>query len=66
MIKQNIKPLPVSVVDVLPKRCDSEGVLNPLNDLPAVSPGRMHAFHFVSAYRQEIPLIADHTAGMSS
>lgn len=66
MTKQKVKPPPVSVVDVLPKRRDSKRVLNPLSNLSAVTPGRMHAFHFMSAYRQEIPHIADHRADIIS
>lgn len=53
MIIQKVKPPPVSVVDVLPKRRDSKRVLNPLHNLSAVSPVRMRALHFMCACRRE-------------
>lgn len=65
-IKQKAKPPPVSVVDVLAERRDSERVLNPLSNLSAVTPRRLHAFHHVSACRREIPLSADHVPDNTS
>lgn len=64
--KTNVKPLPVSVVDVLSKRCHSKRVLNPLHNLSAVTPGRMHALQFMCACRQEITLIANQKADINS
>lgn len=46
---REVKPPPVSVVDVLPERRNSKGVLNPFHNLPAVTTTRMHALHFMCA-----------------
>lgn len=64
MIIEKVKPPPVSVVDVLPERCDSKGVLKALHNLSAVTVARMCALHFMCAYRREI--IADHKADIIS
>lgn len=54
MTIEKVKPLPVSVVDVPPKRRDSKRVLKPLHDRPAVAAARMGALQLVRACRREI------------
>lgn len=61
MIKQQSKPLPVGVVDGVPKRCDRKRIAYPIRNLSAVTPGKIHAFHHMSACRQNTPLTADRT-----
>lgn len=65
MTIEKVKPSPVSVVDVLPKRRDSKRVLKPLQDLSAVPMARMCALHFMCAYRREM-IIADQKADIMS
>lgn len=63
MTIDKVKPPPVSVVDVLPKRCDSKGVLKPLHNLSAITVAGMRALHFMCACgRERLLLITGQTS----
>lgn len=52
-----VKPPPISIVDIFPKRCHSKWVLNPFQNRSAVAPARIHALQFMCAFREKITLV---------